>query len=596
VHLIYGVFLFMMSAGSHSARQADGTPLLVILTDTGTTRDGLPVFREHPESDRYLRVLSRGFSGRLLRLYAWEQRFTHLDTVQPAYLCLTDNQGGFPRTGFVSSDRQYRGVQYVDLHRRSALSGRPGAIDQIFPHELLHIILRDLAGDLPDGPASQVHAVGVATDRRTALNEGFAEHAQVMAVDDEDAASGTSAIAHDVEGRDRAFGRFAEYRRALTARWSLAPRARMTFPFWFSQSEQVLRYHAVRANLFAHEPSGIPLSPRSAYDAYLLDNTMPGDPDSPRKPLSRLISTEGVVSALFVRWLTSPAIQRARVHDDFYLQFGLRGAEVEPLDNAYLKLFAALREGPHDVLSLARVYSRLFPQDRDAIGATIRDVLGTSDLDDVPQVWVANADTPHGRSLFDQFRAVPRIHTFDLNAASAADLIGVAGMDARQAHAILANAPYSSIEDLGRVQELGPDVRSRFASMESQMRGIRTKGVDDEGALSMRTILMPYVWHAVEALTVCALVAALTYRRIARAKWWRAALNGIAAATVGLLVGWSVDPGTGALALAIPFVAFGLPAAAWRAWRTRSWRAAAQVLAAWAAAAVVPAIAVRPIG
>ena len=28
---------------------------------------------------------------------------------------------------------------FVDLHRRSDLSGRPGAMDQIFPHELLHL-------------------------------------------------------------------------------------------------------------------------------------------------------------------------------------------------------------------------------------------------------------------------------------------------------------------------------------------------------------------------------------------------------------------------------------------------------------------------
>lgn len=593
------LFLIVLAAAAMQpppASEVDPNPALVILTDTGTTRDGLPIFQRHPDADRYRRVLTRGFSGRLLRLYAWEQRFAGRRAVQPAYLCLTDNQGGFPRSGFILDGTPNRDLSYVDLHRRSVLAGRAGAIDQIFPHELLHLILRDLAGEPRDGPSSQVHAIGVATDRTTALNEGFAEHAQVMAIDDQDAMTATAAIAHDLQARDAAFVRLAEYRRALTARWSIAPRARMTFPFWFSQGEQVLRYHAVRSNLFAREPGGTALSARSAYDAYLLDNTLPGDPNAPLRPLSRLIATEGVISALFVRWVSAPAIRRAYVEDGFYARFGVSAAAVDPLDNAYLKLFAAMREGSHDMLALARVYYRLFPADRDAVAAVLHDVLGVSGLDDVPQVWLANADTPHGLSLFDQFRGVRRVHSFDLNSASAADLIGVRGVDGLQARAILAHAPYSSVADLARVPGLDDDLRGRFVQMEARMRAPRTTGVADEGALSMRTVLAPYVWRALEVLAGCAFFAALAYGRITRARWWRAALNGLAATSAGLLVGWSVDPGTGALALLMPTVLFGLPAAVWRGWRTRSWRAAAIVLTAWAAAAVVPALAVRPIG
>ena len=570
-------------------------PPLVILTDTGTMQDGLPVFRRHPDADRYVSVLSRGFSGRLLRLYAWEQQFVGR-AVQPAYLCLTDNQGGFPRSGFVLDGRRYPDGHYVDLHHRSTLSGRPGAIDQIFPHELLHIILRDLAGEPRESPASQVHAIGVVTDRATALNEGLAEHAQVMAIDDRDAVAETRAIAGDIRTRDAALARLEEYRRALTARWSIAPRARMTFPFWFSQGEQVLRYHGVRSNAFAHEAPPRLLSPSRAYDAYLLDNTMPGDPALPLRPVSRLISTEGVVSALFVRWVTDGAIQRTYADAAYYAQFGARQADVDPLDNAYLKLFAALQEGSRDVLTLARVYYRMFPADRDALANVMQQVLGASALDDVPQVWVANVDAPHGLSLFDQFRSVPRAHTFDLNAASAADLIGVAGVDAVRARAILARAPYSSVSDLARVPELDEGVRTRFAEMEARIRAPQPSGVESEGALSMRTILMPYVRRALAMFAICAAIAAVIHRRMTRTKWWRAVLNGLGVAFVGLTAGWSVDPGTGLLAFLIPALAFGVPAALWRGWRSRSWRAASMVLGAWALAASIPLLIVRPIG
>src|SRR4029079_1036090 len=120
----------------------------------------------------------------------------------------TDNQGGFPRKGFVMNGLVQADVAYIDLHRRSTLSGRYGAMDQIFPHELLHIVVATLAGEAPEGEANQVHAVGVTTDRVTAFNEGFAEHAQVMAIDDDDAVPETRALRDDAEGRARAFELF----------------------------------------------------------------------------------------------------------------------------------------------------------------------------------------------------------------------------------------------------------------------------------------------------------------------------------------------------------------------------------------------------
>jgi hypothetical protein len=103
-----------------------------VLSDSGQERDGLAVAASHPDPDPYPRVLTRGYSGRLVRLYRLVQRLT---------------------------------------------------IDQIFPHELLHIIVHNLAGPPPDGNSNQIHAIGVKTDRGTAFSEGFAEHAQIMAID-----------------------------------------------------------------------------------------------------------------------------------------------------------------------------------------------------------------------------------------------------------------------------------------------------------------------------------------------------------------------------------------------------------------------------
>ena len=123
---------------------------LVILSPTGEVRDGLPVLQHHSDPAPTTAVLSRGFSGRLLRLYALEQEFLRQKNgrkPEPAFLALTDRQGGFPRSGFYLGDEKKAGVGWVDLHSRSRLSGRFGAMDQIFPHELLHVIARQLAGE-----------------------------------------------------------------------------------------------------------------------------------------------------------------------------------------------------------------------------------------------------------------------------------------------------------------------------------------------------------------------------------------------------------------------------------------------------------------
>ena len=268
----------------------------------------------------YEAVLARGFSGRLLRLFRWEQQYLARrdgTPVEPAYLLLSDTQGGFPRFGFWFEGERKASVGYVDLHRRQRLSGQFGAMDQIFPHELLHVIVRQLAGPPPRaaGGANQVHAIGIRTDRITAFDEGFAEHGQVLAVDDADATAETRALATDVSLSSFAADRLARYQRALTARIALAPPARLAFVLWFSQTEQVLRYHAVKSNAFAHEPVIPPrlLDERDPYPAYLLENVVPGSTEAAFKATPRLLATEGVVASLFSRWVADPSLQQPAV-------------------------------------------------------------------------------------------------------------------------------------------------------------------------------------------------------------------------------------------------------------------------------------------
>ncbi len=228
-------------------------PRLVVLTPAGETAAGLPLLVRRPQGE-IDRVLSRGFSGRLLRLYALEQEDLRRETgtaPEPAYLLLSTQQGGFPRFGFVLDGTPKPEAGYVDLHRSSSVAGRFGAMDQIFPHELLHVIARQLAGEPRESGANQVHAIGVRTDPVIAFQEGFAEHVQIMCVDDPDAHPSTRALGGDRDARARADGEFAAYARGVGSRYRLGSPAELRFLLWFSSAEQVQRYHAVKANLFA---------------------------------------------------------------------------------------------------------------------------------------------------------------------------------------------------------------------------------------------------------------------------------------------------------------------------------------------------------
>jgi len=370
-HLCILSVLALAASQAFGAPGSDTTepPLLVVLNDTGMQREGLPVLAPAPDGRRWAGVLERGFSGRLLALYRCVQtrRFARDGTpVEPAYLALTANQGGFPRYGFFLDGTAKREVAYIDLHRKSHLSGRFGAMDQIFPHELMHVIVRQLAGEMPQGGANQVHAIGVRTDRCTAFNEGFAETAQVLAVDDPGGTTETRALAAEQELAESAEASVARYRRALTARWAPVPRIRMTFPLWFSQTEQVLRYHAVKANRFAFES---PLPPRllqgtDVYRAYLLDNVVPGDLSGVRKAPGMMLATEGVIAALFSRWVADQRIQSSYREESFYAPFGVKLKDVAPLENAYLKLFHVLERAKASVAAaLWRSYLGEFPEE-----------------------------------------------------------------------------------------------------------------------------------------------------------------------------------------------------------------------------------------
>lgn len=523
---------------------------------------------------------------------------------EPAYLLLSSNQGGFPRQGFFLGAEDKSEAGYVDLMNGGALAGRFGAMDQIFPHELAHVIQQQLAGPPDAGGANQVHAIGLRTDPVVAFNEGFAEHFQVMAVDDPDADPATRELARDPALPKRVERHLAAYQRELRASLALATRMRMGFLAWYTNDEHVLRYHAVKANAFARQPL-LPerlLRNDDPYEAYLLESILPGAPGDPVKPLARMLATEGVIATLFSRWASDEALRTSYRDDEFYGHFGVTGDQVTPLENVYLKLMHAMYvHKPQRAIELIEGYRTSFPDEVPFVDALLSEVLLGHAPDPPPELWLANPDFSTGTTLFDQFRGVPRVHTFDLNAASAVDLAGVRGVERVLAQGIIQAAPFESLEDLRAVPGVTDDLFEHLLHLRGEMDRLRIDEKEDmEETLSVSMILMPYVRRLILCGLLAATLGAMAYRIVRsgdsrsprRPGWLRTIANGLGAALIGVGFGWL--PAAGLASLAAVGVLFGVPAGLWCLWKTRHSGTALRVLAAWAAAAVPAAVLVTP--
>jgi hypothetical protein len=562
-------------------------PRLVVLTPAGETTAGLPVLVRRPPGE-VDRVLSRGFSGRLLRLYALEQEYLRRETgasPEPAYLLLSTRQGGFPRFGFVLDGTPKPEAGYVDLHHRSMPAGRFGAMDQIFPHELLHVMVRQLAGEPRESGANQVHAIGVRTDPVTAFQEGFAEHVQIVCADDADAHPTTRALIDDAATRARAELEFERYRRGVGGRYMFGGPSEMRFLLWFSSAEQVMRYHAVKANLFARQPP-VPehlLRRRDKYAAYLFQNVIPGRPRDPVKPPGVLLSTEGVIAHLFWRWATDPGLQHHYRDDAFYARFGVMASAVDPLDNAYLKIFHAIRAGrAGDTVSFLRSYVTEFPDEVLLVKQVVTSALGGQDIPDAPEIWLANPALQTGTSLFDQFRALPRAHTFDANAATMLDWLAVPGVTPALASRLLNAAPHREAAALAAQAGVDAAVRQRIVEMDAEMDNLRRASGDEE-SLSISTVVLSYVWRLLAYVIVAAAAGAWLAHIVCGARWRWALPCGLVSALLVFGLAWVViSPAW--WPPAAPLLAGGVPAAAWVGLRRRSWTGAAVVAAAWLAA------------
>jgi hypothetical protein len=487
-----------------------------------------PVFRPAEDSPfiQHVRVvLETSFAQQVLRLDRYarnlllhepgrggEQRLT-----EPMYLLLSGEEGGFARYGFWLEDlrggRQLVMAGYVDLvvDEEDVASGN---LEEIFSHELGHLILKSLLGDLSSGPSRKMHQSMTVTDYPTAFDEGYAEHFQPLVRDAADNA----------------------YLREL----SKGATATDLNLLWLSRLDQQLRTDGVKRNLFIHRkalPAMALQADPDRYQLYLDSETSPDFLSDELKNAQEMMACEGVIATLFYRLANDDRLRSQYREAGFYQQFlprGVSSAEIKdaisPYENVNLKLFAAMRRVAVEsvdahrplIIEIPKAYASLFPEEAEAIygvflkttqGATASQELATAfegaavagrrgDIEAFRQrsgaafsllrtitdqvahgklaleanlgseLWVLNSSFKIAAAVWERDRTLPL--TVNLNTATEAELMTLPGVHLATARRMVAERRargfFRSLDELRVAAGLSPDLLKSLAEMSAQMQ------------------------------------------------------------------------------------------------------------------------------
>lgn len=325
--------LLALSLGAPVASAAELGVLAPVVTDgqaeTKPAPDGKPApvvtrVRSGEMFAKLQREAKDGFTASMLALDETAQTAAGITEPHPTWLYLSLEDGGYARSGFwlrTSDDEErYVAEPFVDLVVDDE-SIADGSFEEIFAHELGHVMLRRLVPRFPLGYSRTPHSAFAVTDPPTAFDEGFAIHFQ---------------------GLSRAFTRNERLRRedrGLDGR-----------PFvgtWLSNLDRAARIEGMRRNLFVH--AQLPLAGET--DAIAAREYSTLFDTAKYKSGDQMMASEGVVATVFYRWLVPGEGSNTALTERYGRLFealGVLGRGEQPADTPIL-------------VRLVRSYAGLFP-------------------------------------------------------------------------------------------------------------------------------------------------------------------------------------------------------------------------------------------
>jgi hypothetical protein len=458
--------------------------------------------------DRYARNLVLHEPGR-----GAEQRLT-----EPMYLLLSGEEGGFARYGFWLEDqtgaKRLVLAGYVDLvvDEEGIASG---SLEEIFSHELGHLILKSLLGEISGGPSRKMHQSMTVTDYPTAFDEGYAEHFQPLVRDATDNA----------------------HLRELSKGATATDLDRL----WLSRLDQQLRTDGVKRNSFIHRkalPAAALQPDPDRYQLFIDSETSPDFLSDELKNAQEMMACEGVIATLFYRFVNDDRLRNQYREAGFYQPFLAPGVSeirnaISPYENVNLKLFAAMRKvaaqsvNAHQplIIEIVDAYASLFPEEAEAIygvflqtthGVTASQELATAfegaasagrrgDMEAFrqraipafsllkatteqvahsklalganlgPELWVSNSGFKTASAIWERDRTLP--FTLNLNTATEAEFMTLPGVDLTTAQRLLAERRargfFRSLDELRAAGGLSPGLFKSLVEMSAQMQKVQ---------------------------------------------------------------------------------------------------------------------------
>lgn len=233
-----------------------------------------------------------------------------------SWLMLSREDGGFARHGFWLKEGEavrWMDEPMVDLVV-DANSVADGSFEEIFAHELGHVMLRRLLPNLPHGHSRTPHHSFSTTDQQTAFDEGWATHFQGLA------------------------RRYTKNERLRAQDYGLEGKPYL--PLWLSNLDRASRIDGMRQNWFVHrqvtpEGSGDDIERREVstlFDRASLKNG------------AQMLASEGAVATFFYRQLVPAPGTDATLMPRYEAMFGALRALSAAKPDASTPLVPALAQ------------------------------------------------------------------------------------------------------------------------------------------------------------------------------------------------------------------------------------------------------------
>jgi len=463
------------------------------MQETGEVQDELPIMDLLPDSAALYGSIHQGiknsFLGRFLDIYRLCQcylvREGYLDKIEPAYLALTNNQGGYAKESFILNDGDTTlkklGVPYVDITEESATRDIHNlmSITQLFPHEMAHVMYRLLSKEdsLSNNNRSvDMHYFSLVTDYPTAFNEGFAEHMENVARNYEENDSIRAGIREDLELiRKSTPHSISGYTRDFTMPFRIGfYKAGMIN--WFQKFEDYKRSEYAISGKVRYKNKSLKL--RDPENRLSYRNAGVAQEESIRN-IVQFHSTEGAISAFFTS-LSLRNLQDMYVSDSILREIcDWDPSELDPLQKQFLKYFHVIHKyvvrnqsSTSQFTDFIRGYIECFPEEEEEVRRIYKELTRIEFTPDLPpSLWLLVADHPHRLLALDPFGAIEvPLYTFNLNAAEVEDLLTIKNLQEEEAEAIIQyrdqNGYIKRLEDLRKVPGLSTEAASSIISLD----------------------------------------------------------------------------------------------------------------------------------